>query len=118
MNNILDNINEICTVISNEIPITYERVKDLKDYEKPEFLRLLANFRFSNMNLDAHDEDLPDYDTIQEDFYELMVDGLKFRNYCDLIAFGNYQSMNNVIDDVKTLYYKYFNELQEESYTC
>ena len=115
---VFEAIYELYPTLSNEIINTYERIKDLKGYEKPEFLRLLANLRFSNENLYAHDEDQPSYDTLKEHFFNLMSDGLRLRNYCDLIAFGIHENMDNIIDDIKTLYYKHFDELQEEFYTC
>jgi hypothetical protein len=102
-------INDVYLEITNEIPNAYKQVNNLEEYEKSEYLHLLSELRFSNENLYAHDEDQPDYNTLQEDFYELMVNGLKFINYCDMIEYTKSDKLYNSISDVKTMYYKCFN---------
>jgi hypothetical protein len=105
-------IDNICPEIAKNTSILSKQVSDLKEYEKPEYLHLLLELKFSNENLYAHDLDQPDYNTLQKDFYKLIVDGLKFVNYCDLIGYEyiKYNKLDNCISDIKTKYYEYFPE--------
>lgn len=111
---ILESINIICELVIKEIPNAYKNVENLLDYERSEYLSLLANLKFSNENLFSHDEEQSNYDTLQQDFYKLMEDGLKFMNYCDLIEYNNTsEKIYIIISDIKTMYYKYFDDKQD-----
>lgn len=103
-------IDDVCVEVMKSVSTLHKQIHDLKDYEKPEYLHLLLEVKFSNENLYAHDMDQPSYNTLQKDFYTLMVNGLRLINYCDLIEYKKYDELYSCVSDIKTMYYKYFPE--------
>lgn len=107
-------INKTYYELDEEIQNTYKNIDKLNEYEKPELMHLLLELRFSNEILFGHDEDYPEYETLQKDFFNVMSNGIKLVNYFKLLNNEVNPLLVNLIYSMKFKYYEYVDDEEFE----